>query len=394
MDIEVVEMYPSGKNRTYNGEASFSPTWIQEAYGKKIPGGNFMTKKPSIHEELHLRTTNRLPLYRSVNSVTILADFARGYGIECDRLLAGSGIRAQDLQDPEMLITPSQEMTVFRRILQLIPDPKLGLHVGRSYNISANGKVAIPAMFCNTFMDYIRMMFQYIELTLSYFRYDLSTKDNYVFLKMEELVDLGDLRTFITDRELMSVYMMSTGALGDTFSLKEIRLAFPRPDHAACYQELFSCPVIFNAEHYMIRFDRSYLSRPLPMANSLSRQAYEAECKRLYNRLREQGTTLDKIHQELLYHEDGFPSFEQLARRLNVSPRTLRRHLTAEGTSYKILVNGIRKEKALHLLNTTDFPIEKIATMLGYSDVPNFYHAFKSWTDTTPSSYRKNRQSL
>ncbi|MRR39332.1 AraC family transcriptional regulator, partial [bacterium] len=311
-------------------------------YAQEMPGGSSMTKQAPDHDAIHLKSNNRLPLHRSVNSVTILADYARKYGIESDVLLAGSGIQSHDLHDPEMLITPRQEMAVFRRIIELIPDPKLGLHVGRNYNISANGKVAIPAMFCDTFLDYIRMMFRYIEVTLAYFRYELTVRDNLAILKKEELIDLGDLRRFVTDRELMSVYMMSSGALGSPLLLNEIRLIYPKPDYASYFQEIFFCPVTFNADENMISFDKRFLFRPLPMANALARNAYEKECKRVYLRLKEQGTTLDKIKQELMFQEEGIPSLEQLARRLNISPRTLRRHLTAEGTSYKALVNDMR----------------------------------------------------
>lgn len=359
-----------------------------------MPGGYLFMEQTLKREEIHLRTRNRLPLYRSVNSVTILADYALKYGVTAEKLLAGSGIKIQDLNDREVFITPKQEMTVFRNILELVPDPKLGLHVGKNYNISANGDVAIPAMFCNTFIDFIKMMFRYIELTLSYFQYTLTVRDNLVSMKTKELIDLQDLRPFVTERELMSVYMMSTGALGVPLVLKEIRLAFPRPDYASYYQGLFHCPVTFNADQNRFSFDASYLYRPLPMANALARQTYENECRKAYNRLKEQGTLPDKIRHELLSQEEGIPSLEVVARRLNVSPRTLRRHLAAQGTSYKILVNDMRKEKAMDLLNRTNYPIEKIAAKLGYSDVPNFYHAFKNWTDTTPSSYRRRNQAL
>ncbi len=351
-----------------------------------------MTKQAPDHDAIHLKSNNLLPLYRSINSVTILADYAGKYGIESDLLLAGSGIQSHDLHDPEMLITPRQEMMVFRRIIELIPDPKLGLNVGGKYNISANGKVAIPATFCNTFLDFVKMMFRYIEVTLSYFRYDLIVKGNLAVLKKEELIDLGDLRRFITDRELMSVYMMCSSALGFPILFNEIRLTYPRPDHASYFKEIFFCPVTFDADESMISFDKRFLFMPLPMANPLARNAYEKECKRVYLRLKYQGTTLDRIRQELLFPDEEFPSFEQLARRLNISPRTLRRHLTAEGTSFKKLLNDIRKEKAIELLNTTNFSIERIATELGYSDVPNFYHAFKVWTGTTPSNWRKMKQ--
>jgi AraC-like DNA-binding protein len=353
--------------------------------------GYSMVKQMPYPSTIHLRTRNRLPLKRSVYSVTILVDYAREQGIGADRILAGSGIRLQDLYDHEMFITPDQELQALRKVVELIPDPKLGLKVGKLYNISANGKVAIPAMFCNTFLDAIRMMYRYIELTLSFFQYELNVKGDVACMQMRELIDFGEIRRFVCEREIVSIFLMSGGILGVPLALREIRLAYPRPEYASYYQETFHCPVTFDAEEHQVLFERSYLFRPLPMANTLAKDAYEKECRRVYCRMNEQGTTLDRIRQELLYQEEeGFPSLEQLSRRLNVSPRTLRRHLTAEGTSYKNLIAEIRKKKAIDLLNTTNFPIEKIATELGYSDVPNFYHAFKSWTGKTPSSYRKN----
>ena len=350
-----------------------------------------MKKHTPDYDKVHLKSNNRLPLYRSINSISIIADYALKYGIYSDKLLAGSGIQPHDLHDPEILITPKQEMIVFRKIIALIPDPKLGLHLGRNYNISANSKVAIPAMFCNSFLDFLRMMFRYIEATLSYFRYDLRVKDRLAILRLEELIDLGDLRSFITERELVSVYMISSGVLGSPPPLKKIRFPYPKPDYASYYKEIFQCPVSFSAESNMVIFDSNYLFRPLPMANQLARHAYEMECRRIYVRMKEGATTLNKIQQELLIQEDGVPSLEQLARRLNISPRTLRRHLATEGTSYKDLLKDMRKEKALDLLKTTNYPIEKIAIALGYSDVPNFYHAFKRWTGRTPSEYRKKK---
>lgn len=36
-----------------------------------------------------------------------------------------------------------------------------------------------------------------------------------------------------------------------------------------------------------------------------------------------------------------------------------------------------------------DLSMEEIAEKPGYSDVASFYHAFKTWTGTTPSNCRK-----
>lgn len=83
-----------------------------------------------------------------------------------------------------------------------------------------------------------------------------------------------------------------------------------------------------------------------------------------------------------------FPTRSQLARRLNMSDQTLNRRLAAEGVSYKSLAQDIRQKKACDLLRSTDLSIEEIASKVGYSNVANFYRAFKSWTGKTPLGYR------
>jgi len=74
---------------------------------------------------------------------------------------------------------------------------------------------------------------------------------------------------------------------------------------------------------------------------------------------------------------------------MNIAPRTLKRRLNEEGTSYRALAAGILKEKAIHLIQTTSRPLEEIAAELGYKAPQNFYRAFKSWTGQRPSSFRK-----
>ncbi|MGB5217479.1 MAG: helix-turn-helix domain-containing protein [Smithella sp.] len=58
-------------------------------------------------------------------------------------------------------------------------------------------------------------------------------------------------------------------------------------------------------------------------------------------------------------------------------------------TSYKNLAAEILREKAIDMIQTTSNSMEQIAMELGYSDLANFYRAFKSWTGHNPGYYRK-----
>jgi AraC-like DNA-binding protein len=338
---------------------------------------------------IHIKSTDRLNLKRSIYSIRILVDYARKFNISTEVFLYGSKLSPDDLDDPEIFITPEEELNMFRRAILLIPDPKLGLEIGRLHNASTMSRVAIPAMFCDTALDSFRVMYKYMDLTQTYCQYELTVKDDLAIMSCRELIVFGDLRRFLCERDLASNYTLCCNSLGARFIMKGITLTYPQPEYAKDYQDMFNCPITFNTDKFQIFFDKSYLNTRLPLANALTRDIYEKECKRAYACLHEEESTGDKIIQELLIPQAKPPCFDKLARRLNMSPRTLRRYLSAEGMSYKNILNEIRKKKALDLLTSTSMSIEKIATELGYQNVANFYHAFKLWTGTTPGNYRK-----
>ena len=162
----------------------------------------------------------------------------------------------------------------------------------------------------------------------------------------------------------------------------------PEPEYPALYKEYLNCRVNFNAKDHMFVFKAKQLYMALPKANRLMKKKHEEECHRLYMRLKELESVVDKIYNELLFYEEGQVPMVKIAGQMNISTRTLRRHLDAEGATYQEILSGVLKKKAIDLLAMTELPIEKIAEKLGYSDTPNFYHAFKTWTGETPGKYR------
>ena len=82
------------------------------------------------------------------------------------------------------------------------------------------------------------------------------------------------------------------------------------------------------------------------------------------------------------------PSVDQVARVLDLSRRTLVRHLAAEGTSVKTLLDDVRCELGRQLLEETSMPLSEIAATLHYSMPGAFSRAFKGWTGMTPRDCR------
>ena len=84
---------------------------------------------------------------------------------------------------------------------------------------------------------------------------------------------------------------------------------------------------------------------------------------------------------------------EQLANKLNVSPRQLNRIMKRSfGLSFRDRIKQLRLETAINLLVTTDRSITSIAEETGYDSVSNFSAFIKKTTGKTPSQIRKEGQ--
>jgi AraC-like DNA-binding protein len=71
---------------------------------------------------------------------------------------------------------------------------------------------------------------------------------------------------------------------------------------------------------------------------------------------------------------------------VHVSPRTLRRRLREEGTTFQALADDTLRELAEELLRG-EAPIATVADRHGYADAVAFTRAFKRWTGEPPGAW-------
>ena len=85
----------------------------------------------------------------------------------------------------------------------------------------------------------------------------------------------------------------------------------------------------------------------------------------------------------------GLITLEDLARRVNVSARTIDRHLKKEGLGFRELSDKVRFERACEMLCAEGASIVDVALRLGFSDAANFSRAFKRVIGVSPGEYQK-----
>jgi len=85
------------------------------------------------------------------------------------------------------------------------------------------------------------------------------------------------------------------------------------------------------------------------------------------------------------------PSIEMAAEIADMSPRTLRRRLAEEGTSWRQVLDRARLEACDWLLRDPERSLAQIATELGYSHQAHLTRAFRRWTGESPSACRRRQ---
>ena len=79
------------------------------------------------------------------------------------------------------------------------------------------------------------------------------------------------------------------------------------------------------------------------------------------------------------------------ARAAGVDTRTLQRHLSLAGRTFRDLLERVRSRRATALLDDRRNRMTDVAHALGYSDAAHFSRAFRRWTSMTPLEYRQLR---
>jgi AraC-like DNA-binding protein len=145
--------------------------------------------------------------------------------------------------------------------------------------------------------------------------------------------------------------------------------------------------VAFGRAHNRLHIPRAMFDEPLPQADRHTLETCVAQCDVLMQRNERRRGITALVRTKLFRDSGGFPTLPDIAADLDIHPRTLRRRLAEEGTSFRDLLNEARSTVAVDLLRNVGLTVEEVSKRLGYSDVSTFSHAFKRWYGVAPSAY-------
>jgi AraC-like DNA-binding protein len=326
--------------------------------------------------------------FLTTDYLTQLIMFMKEQGFNSEQVLANTQLNDQTLQQ-KTRISPMQYHTVVENSLALSQDPLLGIKHGQGLNIASQDFAGLAAMAANDLDQALSLAIRFARTRTLLADIRFHKEDDSAVVQINRLASMPSTFPFVVENIISSFIGVARFLINQQDQMSAVvKLNYAPQAPLSEYERLLGVPVLFNQPHNQVCFPEYLLDAPVSTANAMSRSLAESECEKLLKQL-DQGQDLVVQIRNKLDQMNAFPTLPIMAKAMNSSPRTLNRQLAQLNTTYQHILDDIRREKAIELLNHSQINIEHIAIRLGYNDPSNFGRAFRRWLGKSPRAFRQ-----
>ena len=296
------------------------------------------------------------------------------------------------LDDPNVRVPEAVTETAWRLAATLTRDDALGIHLAESLPRGALDLIEYALRSSPSLEHGLVRLARYGRLLSDRVAARTHRKDDSLLFLVHDTATtpLHPARAEFALARALKLARDSTG-----LDIRPVRVGFahPAPDNVAEHRRFFHGPVRFDAGSSSMSLSASDGARPMQEADAALEGIIR---RRLENALGDRdrssaGTMSTRVRHLLVEHlGQSLLTVDAVATALAVSRRTLTRHLAEEGTSFRLLLDDVRRDFARALLQERTLSIGDIAFFLQYSEPAAFHRSFRRWTGRTPQAFRES----
>lgn len=303
-------------------------------------------------------------------------------------VLARVGVDYEFALDPDTRVPVTQFQELWAVATEAADDPCFGLVVAdQTLPADLNG-LGLGVLVSDTLKSLIERLIRYQR--------SVSTNANLVLEEHEHELHVY-LRPTVKDyvyqdgvADYISALVVKLCRLTMSEDINPVSASFKHfePTGSNRFGDFFRCPVHFGEEEQTLVFDKAIFEHILETAHPELARVNDQVVMAYLARF-DRDDLITRISTLLIEHlPSGSPSQAMIARELHMSTRNLQRRLAGEGTTFRELVEDIRKELAQQYLREHHRSIGEIAYLLGFSEPSNFTRFFRGHTGVSPKEFR------
>ena len=300
--------------------------------------------------------------------------------IPLNRFIRNNPLRHFDLTDPEKYIPLSPLYELLNKMDRYVGKGQLTSKIHNDFKVEDLGEFGAHLLTNPNMLHFFQevIKYQYYQMTslkMSIHIMGPISRCDTVFL---DLPDEG--RGILYAVSLNNIIGGFKHFGGKNWTPLEVHV---RGDQISYFKHLLpkgNYPVYYCSEGHSIYFPTEMLRAPNPLLNNNSEfSAFNFNHEKLSYRIE---YLMNAYRPSLKVSLSDFKEY------FNLSERSIKRYLRAEGTTFIEIKKRVTLLKAIDLVSRTNWPIKDIAVYLGYNETPNFVRFFKKSTGISPTLYR------
>ncbi len=309
--------------------------------------------------------------------------------IPVDPILRKAGLTRRQVADPNARIPYRKHAVLLTLAAKAAGDGCFGLRLTTTIAPKQAGVLGYVLLNSATLGDALANLVRYFRVLTDAMEFDLEVGKTEAVLVNRITDPLVVDRRQLVECELGLLYRFCQLITGRALRLNRVDFQHAEPEEVRTVRQVFDAPVRYGQARSAVALDATLLDCPIETADNELLEILKHHC-RLILGTRPKADDLVYEVQQLITTQlsSGQPKIDAVARELGMSSRTLTRRLANQGQTYKGILDEVRRKLALRYLEDERISVKHLAYLLGYSEVPAFYHAFQRWTGSSPVQQR------
>ncbi len=328
--------------------------------------------------------------WTTATTLRIFVDALADLDVAWEPMLRACDIDPALLDDPEARIPPDRFDRVWTTAARFADDPCIGLHAGAKIRPRAVNIFGYLLLSSATLGEGLRRVAAY-QRALTSEPWIAILEDDEECVRIRVGMEDGEEETRAIHAEYVALLILAflSWVAGEEVDPLEAHFRHEARGPKDEYVRLLRSAVWFGCEENELVFTAGTLDRPSLHADPHIAQMHDEFAARLLAEA-QQGSAIGRTRHALgVLLEGGSCDLNNVANRLRLSARTLQRRLSEEGSSFRDVVDSLRRDLALEHLQRRDTPICEVAYLEGFADVSAFTRAVRRWFDHTPGELRR-----
>lgn len=318
--------------------------------------------------------------------------------VDTEEILTQSGFSSSILQKPYHRISPLQLAQFFGHVLSLNISPNLGLEIGQQIGLSDKSALGHAQLSAQTLRHVMALGQKYMPMFMPLVQWDMKINQKTIQLQYstslpEEIHTyygedfLEQLQWFLIEI-ILGMHINQATTVSIELSPKSLDIPFARSEKYPDFKDIYQGEIAYQQASYRLSYSMDIFDQSLPNYDQHMVDSIEQLCIKMRENLHREMNTLDEVEYHLNARLGHFPGLEQIAAKMEMSPRALRRRLQQSGSSYQQLLQQAKHQLAMDLLRENKLTLNQVAKLCGFSETRNFSSSFKRWQGCSPLEYQ------